>query len=68
MPTWSPDDQEIASVSTREHGQSVWAVHVVDGTERQVVSASGRVDLVLRFRNENPPDLPFPRLFTGGQL
>ena len=24
------------------------------------------VDLVLRFRNENPPDLPFPRLFTGG--
>ena len=44
MPTWSPDDQEIAFVSTRENGQSVWAVHVTDGTERQVVSARGRVD------------------------
>src|SRR5882672_5470339 len=44
MPTWSPDDKEIAFASMRENEQSVWAVNVADGTERKVVSASGRVD------------------------
>ena len=44
MPTWSPDDREIAFASTREDGQSVWAVNVADGTERKVSTAAGRVD------------------------
>ena len=44
MPTWSPDDKEIAFASTRDDGQSVWAVNVADGTERKAASAAGRVD------------------------
>jgi len=44
MPTWSPDDKEVAFASVRENEQSVWAVNVADGTERKIVSASGRVD------------------------
>ena len=38
MPTWSPDDKEIAFASTREDGQSVWAVNVADGAERKVAT------------------------------
>ena len=30
MPTWSPDDREIAFASTRESSQSIWAVSVAD--------------------------------------
>jgi Tol biopolymer transport system component len=44
MPTWSPDDKEIAFASTRGDGQSVWAVNVADGTERNAATATGRVD------------------------
>ncbi|HZR25575.1 MAG TPA: amidohydrolase family protein, partial [Vicinamibacterales bacterium] len=44
MPTWSPDDKEIAFASTREDGRSVWAVNVATGTERKVVTGTGRVD------------------------
>ena len=44
MPTWSPDDKEIAFASTRDDGQSAWAVSVADGTERKAASAAGRVD------------------------
>ena len=40
MPSWSPDDKEIAFASTREDGQDVWAVNVPDGTERTI--ATGR--------------------------
>src|SRR2546428_2643026 len=42
MPSWSPDDKEIAFASSREDRQSVWAVSVADGSERQVSSAAGR--------------------------
>ena len=41
MPSWSPDDKEIAFASTRG---GVWAVNVADGTERQVMTAAGRID------------------------
>jgi Tol biopolymer transport system component len=41
MPTWSPDDKEIAFSSTRGDGKSVWAVNVTDGTTRKVFTASG---------------------------
>src|SRR3954470_522320 len=44
MPSWSPDDSEIAFASTRESGTSVWAVNVANGSERKVLTASGRVD------------------------
>src|SRR5260370_9034564 len=44
MPSWSPDDKEVAFASARENGQSVWAVNVADRTERKVSSAGGRVD------------------------
>src|SRR5207247_4768226 len=44
MPTWSPDDHEIAFASARDNGQSVRAVRVTTGTEREVSSASRRVD------------------------
>lgn len=44
MPSWSPDDREIAFASTRENGQGVWAVSVVDATERKVVTTTAHVD------------------------
>src|SRR5262249_6289129 len=44
MPTWSPDDREIAFASTREGGTSLWAVNVAAGSERKVSTAGGRVD------------------------
>lgn len=44
MPAWSPDDKEIAFASSRGDGQSVWAVNVESGGERQVSTAQGRVD------------------------
>ena len=44
MPTWSPDDKEIAFASAREDGRSLWAVNLADGSERKVSSATGTVD------------------------
>src|SRR5262249_47694690 len=44
MPSWSPDDREIAFASTRDGGRSVWAVNVGDRTERKVVAAAATVD------------------------
>ena len=45
MPSWSPDDREIAFASTRDSGQSAWAVSVADLTERKLATvAGGRVD------------------------
>src|SRR6185436_13461755 len=44
MPSWSPDDKEIAFASARDEGQSVWAVHVADLSDRKVSTAKGRVD------------------------
>jgi len=35
MPSWSPDDKEIALASAREDGQSVWAVNVATEGERK---------------------------------
>ena len=47
MPTWSPDDKEIAFASTRGDGQSVWAVqrgrrHRAQGGERRRVAWTRR--------------------------
>ena len=45
MPTWSPDDKEIAFASTRENRQAVWAVTVADRRRAQGWRrAGGRVD------------------------
>ena len=41
MPSWSPDDREIAFASTRESSQSVWAVSVADLAERKLATVSG---------------------------
>ena len=61
MPTWSPDDREIAFASTRENGQSVWAVIVADRrraqaghgqrrARRRAVVGTGRPDRLSRHR------------------
>src|SRR5262249_60716620 len=44
MPTWSPDDGEIAFASARGTGQALWAVDVASGAERKVSDTGGRVD------------------------
>jgi Tol biopolymer transport system component len=44
MPTWSPDDSEIAFISTRAGGQTIWAVNVSSGTERRVSAEGIRAD------------------------
>ena len=41
MPSWSPDDREIAFASTRENSQSVWAVSVAGLAERKLATVSG---------------------------
>jgi Tol biopolymer transport system component len=44
MPTWSPDDREIAFISTRAGGQTIWAVTVATGAERRVSAEGIRAD------------------------
>jgi Tol biopolymer transport system component len=44
MPTWSPDDSEIAFISTRAGGQTIWAVNVSSGAERRVSAEGVRAD------------------------
>jgi dipeptidyl aminopeptidase/acylaminoacyl peptidase len=44
MPTWSPDDREIAFISTRAGGQTIWAVNVATGAERRVSAEGIRTD------------------------
>ena len=44
MPTWSPDDKEIAFTSTRENSQSIWAVALLDGAERRITDPKIRAD------------------------
>lgn len=44
MPTWSPDDREIAFISTRAGGQSIWAVTLSTGAERRVSGEGVRAD------------------------
>src|SRR5688572_15540812 len=44
MPTWSPDDSEIAFISTRAGGQTIWAVNVSTGAERRVSAEGVRAD------------------------
>jgi Tol biopolymer transport system component len=41
MPAWSPDDKEIAFSSTREGGHSIWAANLANGTERNLITATG---------------------------
>ncbi|MGH7712284.1 MAG: TolB family protein, partial [Gemmatimonadaceae bacterium] len=47
MPTWSPDDREIAFIATRQREQDIRAVTVATGVERTLVAgnaARGRLD------------------------
>ena len=44
MPTWSPDDSEIAFISTRAGGQTIWAVNVSSGAERRISAEGVRAD------------------------
>ena len=44
MPTWSPDDSEIAFISTRAGGQTIWALNVSSGAERRVSAEGVRAD------------------------
>jgi Tol biopolymer transport system component len=44
MPTWSPDDREIAFISTRAGGQTIWAVTLATGAERRVSAEGVRAD------------------------
>ncbi|HXB72912.1 MAG TPA: amidohydrolase family protein [Candidatus Acidoferrales bacterium] len=44
MPSWSPNDREIAFASTRDDGHNVWAVDVATARERRVLTTAGRVD------------------------
>lgn len=44
MPTWSPDDREIAFISTRAGGQTIWAVTLAGRTERRVSADGVRAD------------------------
>jgi Tol biopolymer transport system component len=44
MPTWSPDDSEIAFISTRAGGQSIWVISLQTGAERRVSIDGVRTD------------------------
>src|SRR6185436_15497075 len=52
MPTWSPNDEEIAFVSTRASGPAalgvtgggIWAIRLSDGVERPVAAQGMRAD------------------------
>ena len=44
MPTWSPDDSEIAFISTRAGGQTIWAVNLSSGVERRISAEGVRAD------------------------
>ncbi|HEX6941634.1 MAG TPA: hypothetical protein VF128_01835, partial [Gemmatimonadaceae bacterium] len=44
MPTWSPDDKEIAFISTRAGGQTIWAVTLAGGAERRISAEGVRAD------------------------
>ena len=41
MPTWSPDDSEIAFASSRENYQGLWAVNLASGAERSLRTVKG---------------------------
>lgn len=44
MPAWSPDDREVAFISTRAGGQTIWAVNVSSGAERRISGEGVRAD------------------------
>jgi Tol biopolymer transport system component len=44
MPTWSPDDRQIAFISERGDQQAVWVVPSTGGTQRKVSNATGNAD------------------------
>ncbi|HWE49921.1 MAG TPA: amidohydrolase family protein [Bryobacteraceae bacterium] len=60
MPGWSPDDSEIVFASTRDGGNSVWAVRVADGQTRKVSTAAGTVDA--------PSWSPGGKMSPGGKI
>lgn len=43
MPSWSPDDKELAFISSR-NGQGVWVVNLATGAERQLSAQGVRAD------------------------
>jgi len=44
MPTWSPDDTDIAFISTRAGGQTIWIVTLSSGAERRLSAEGVRAD------------------------
>lgn len=44
MPTWSPDDRELAFISTRAGGQTIWAIDLATRAERRVSADGVRAD------------------------
>jgi Tol biopolymer transport system component len=44
MPSWSPDDSELAFISTRAGGQTLWAVNLATGAERRLSGEGVRAD------------------------
>lgn len=44
MPTWSPDDSELAFISARAGGQTIWAANLSSGAERRVSGDGVRAD------------------------
>ncbi len=44
MPSWSPDDRQIAFASTRDNGHGVWVVDVAGGPERRMTETAVRID------------------------
>ena len=44
MPTWSPDDREVAFISTRAGGQTIWSVTLAGGAERRISAEGVRAD------------------------
>ena len=44
MPSWSPDDSEIAYILQRGGSAEVWAVNVADGAQRKVSHSPDRAD------------------------
>jgi Tol biopolymer transport system component len=41
MPTWSPDDNEIAYATSRDNYESIWAMNVRSQGDRRVRSVKG---------------------------
>src|ERR1044071_2622240 len=46
MPSWSPDDRQVAFASTRDNGNGIWVVDAAGGPDRRMATSAARVDAV----------------------